>query len=97
MEINKILPIGNIEAGASRQIEPAGEKNFGQVLKETLEKVNQLQADADQAMLDMAMGEDIELHEVMILATRANVALEATIAIRNKALDAYQEIMRMQV
>ena len=47
--------------------------------------------------MQLAMGDDVDLHKVMILGTRASLALETTMAIRNKLIDAYQEIMRMQV
>jgi flagellar hook-basal body complex protein FliE len=95
MEINRILPLGKIEPEQPAESGKAG--GFGEILKNALEKVNQMQIAADQATMELAMGEDIDLHKVMILTTRANLALEATIAVRNKVLDAYQEIMRMQV
>ena len=94
MEVNRILPLEKLEVGSK---EPRGANNFGEIFKSTLQKVNQLQLAADQATMELAMGEDIDLHQVMILTTRANLALEATMAVRNKVLDAYQEIMRMQV
>lgn len=95
MEINRILPLGKMELNP--KLESGGADNFGELLKGALERVNQLQQTADQATLQLAMGEDIDLHKVMILTTRANLALETTMAVRNKVLDAYQEIMRMQV
>ena len=42
-------------------------------------------------------GENVELHEVMIAAQKASITLNATIEIRNKVIEAYQEIMRMNV
>lgn len=95
MEINRILPLGKTEPAGGSETRGAG--NFGEILKGAVEKVNQMQLAADQATMELAMGEDIDLHKVMILTTRANLALEATMAVRNKVLDAYQEIMRMQV
>mgnify|MGYP000870725376 CR=1 FL=1 len=93
MEINRILPIQTISAETKAQ--PAGD--FGEILQGMLAKVNQMQLAADQATMQLAMGEDVDLHKVMILGTRASLALETTMAIRNKLIDAYQEIMRMQV
>ena len=42
-------------------------------------------------------GEDVELHDVMIASQKASITLNATLEIRNKVVEAYQEIMRMQV
>lgn len=56
-----------------------------------------MQAAADQAVWRLAAGQADNLHEVMIAVERASIALELTIAIRNKLVEAYQEIMRMQV
>jgi len=42
-------------------------------------------------------GEEIELHQVMLAAQKAELALELTLTVRNKVVEAYQEIMRMQV
>lgn len=45
----------------------------------------------------LARGENVDLHQVMIASQKANITLQATIEIRNKVIEAYQEIMRMQV
>ncbi len=70
---------------------------FGQMLQEALAKVNNDILTAEQLAQDFALGKNVELHQVVIAAEQANLALQLTIQIRNKILDAYQEIMRMQV
>jgi len=45
----------------------------------------------------MALGENVELHDVMIASQKASITLQATMEVRNKVVEAYQEIMRMQV
>jgi flagellar hook-basal body complex protein FliE len=45
----------------------------------------------------MLAGEDISVHEVMIAAEKAKLSLDLAIQVRNKAIEAYQEIMRMQI
>jgi len=70
---------------------------FGELLAKGLEHVQSLQADADAAVLQLAMGETDNLHHVMTAVERASLALELTIAIRNRLVDAYNELMRMQV
>lgn len=71
--------------------------NFGELLAKGLEQVHVLQSDADEAVWQLAAGETDNLHHVMTTLERASLALELTIAIRNKLVEAYQEIMRMQV
>ncbi|REJ36411.1 MAG: flagellar hook-basal body complex protein FliE [Bacillota bacterium] len=67
------------------------------MLQQGLAQVNALQSAADEAIWRLAAGQADNLHEVMIAVERASIALELTIAIRNKLVEAYHEIMRMQV
>jgi len=75
----------------------AARPSFAVVLEQGLAQVSAMQAAADQAVWRLAAGQADNLHEVMIAVERASIALELTIAIRNKLVEAYQEIMRMQV
>ncbi|MBC7321278.1 flagellar hook-basal body complex protein FliE [bacterium] len=68
---------------------------FSDFLKESLEKVNQLQIEANKAVINFSTGEDIDIHRVMIAIERANLSLSIVTEIRNRLLDAYHEIMRM--
>jgi flagellar hook-basal body complex protein FliE len=62
-----------------------------------LGSVNQLTQTSDAKQRDLAMGKDVELHDVMIAAEKASVAVNLTMQIRNKLVESYQEVMRMQV
>lgn len=62
-----------------------------------LGSVNQLIQDSEALQRDLAMGKDVELHDVMIAAEKASVAVSLTMQMRNKLVEAYQEVMRMQV
>lgn len=77
-----------------RQISP---KSFSALISEGLERVHSLQTEADDSVFRLASGEGDDLHHVMAALERASLALELTIAIRNKLVESYQEIMRMQV
>jgi len=48
-------------------------------------------------MQQLATGEDVEIHEVMIAMEEADVSLRVAIAVRDKLIESYQEVMRMQV
>ena len=70
--------------------------SFQETLSQFLQEVNDLQKDAKQTVEKAVNGEINDVHQVMIAAEKASVGLELTLAIRNKLLDAYREIMRMQ-
>jgi flagellar hook-basal body complex protein FliE len=74
-----------------------GQKSFADTLKETLSSVNQLQKDSDQKIQELATGKTDDIASVMITAEKADIALRAMVQVRNKIIDAYQDIMKMQV
>jgi len=71
--------------------------NFGEVLHKKLQEVNQLQIRSDELTQQLIAGGDVELHDVMLAAEQANLALQLTVQIRNKLVEAYQELSRMQI
>ncbi len=81
----------------SATVAPQQGQGFGKTLREALHKVNELQLEADEAARNVAAGKTDELHRAVIAAEKAHLSLQLTIAIRNRALEAYQEVMRMQV
>lgn len=70
---------------------------FAGILQDAVSKVNDLQLDAEKTANDFALGKTDNIHEVMIASEKADIALQFAMQIRNKILDAYNEIMRMQV
>jgi flagellar hook-basal body complex protein FliE len=73
------------------------QQNFANTLKDAIAKVNDQQIQSDVATNKLINGENIELHEVMIASQKASITLNTTIEIRNKVVEAYQEIMRLSV
>ena len=72
-------------------------KSFGDTLTEAVTKVNALQKEADIKMQKIASGESSNISEVMVATEKADIALKLMMSVRNKVIDAYQEIMKMQV
>lgn len=72
-------------------------KSFDETLKEFVSDVNELQNQATEATNKMLSGEPIDVHEVMVAAEKAKTSFELLMELRNKTLDAYRELMRMQV
>lgn len=62
-----------------------------------LEEVNDLQKSADQMSVDFAIGKIDNIADVMIAQEKASVALQYTVQLRDKLLEAYNEIMRIQI
>ncbi|MGG5252953.1 flagellar hook-basal body complex protein FliE [Neobacillus sp. SM06] len=86
---------GGVKTASTTPFE--AQKNFASVLKESINNLNQSQNTADQLTQKLINGENVDLHQVLIASQKANITLQATVEVRNKAIEAYQEIMRMQV
>ncbi len=71
--------------------------SFGETLSQAVKDVNMLQSEASDAVQRMVSGEETDLHNVMIAAEKAKTSFDLLMEIRNKTIDAYREIMRMQV
>ncbi len=72
-------------------------EDFAQTLKEFVEWVNAQQRNAKEVREAVLRGEDVPLHRMVIEFEKAGVALNLLVEIRNKLLEGYQELMRMQV
>ncbi|MFQ5736017.1 MAG: flagellar hook-basal body complex protein FliE [Thermodesulfobacteriota bacterium] len=90
--------IGQKEAfGRIAESASNGGDTFGTVLKDSLEKVNGLQKDANKAIEGLATGEVANVHDTMIAIEKANISFNLMVQVRNKLVQAYEEIMRTQV
>jgi len=75
----------------------SSDTSFKEVFNNALHKVNNLQKEADVMAEKLATGEVDSIHQVMTAATKAKLSLDLTIEIRNKVVEAYKNIMRMQI
>ncbi|MDZ7373499.1 MAG: flagellar hook-basal body complex protein FliE [candidate division KSB1 bacterium] len=82
---------------AARASEKGEVTSFGETLKKFLSDVNELQLEANEQMEKLAAGQAENLHDVMVAVEKASISFELLLEIRNKVLEAYQEIMRMQL
>ncbi|MDR3119904.1 MAG: flagellar hook-basal body complex protein FliE [Clostridiales bacterium] len=85
------------DEGLAGLLEKGVTVSFTEMLKSGLSEVNALQSQASDLADKFAAGETDNIHEVLIAGEKADIALQLTTAIRSKILDAYQEIMRMQI
>ena len=70
---------------------------FRQLLQEQIDKVNRLQQDAKEAIEDLAAGRRDDVESVLIATQKADSAFRLLLAVRNKVVDAYDEVKQMRV
>lgn len=95
---SKSISIGSSSSmgGSSGSVGGAG-KSFSDTLNEAIQNVNELQKSSDKAIQNLATGRTDNVAEVMITSEKADIALKLMVQVRNKIIDAYQDIMKMQV
>lgn len=95
----KIDPIGNINVFKNDGVDKSesGDGTFTKMLGDKLQETQDLQNEADLTAQKLATGELTDVHTAMISAEKAELSLQYTLAIRNKLVEAYQDIMRMQI
>lgn len=81
---------------APGQTDPAN-KSFADTLKDAVGQVNTLQKESDKKAQDLATGKTTDIPEVMMAAEKADIALRMMVQVRNKIIQAYEDVMKMQV
>ncbi len=94
----KIQPINDLlpEILSPKSIEKPGGSKFENILSDFIGSVNKTQNDADKITQSFVMGDDVEIHDVMIAGEKAKTSLELLMEIRNKTVDMYKELIRME-
>ena len=80
---------------ADRKI-PVDKDSFGQWLNKSIESVNKLQQEGDNAAMRLVTGESTDIHGTMIAIQKASISMNLMMEVRNKIINAYEEIKRMQ-
>ncbi|MEO5343027.1 MAG: flagellar hook-basal body complex protein FliE [Gammaproteobacteria bacterium SHHR-1] len=90
---------GGVQGLASEPVAPGNQTSaFGEMLKNSIDKVNELQGTGNAMAKAFELGsEEYSLAEVMIAKQKASVAMQATVQVRNKFMEAYKEVMRMSL
>ena len=95
--IGQVLGVGGAGNIAAPPKTNAAGGDFGKTVVDALDNLEKTQDKADNLAVKAATGDLNDVHDYMIAATEASVQTELTVAVRNKAVEAYQEIMRMQI
>jgi len=99
MNMTGLQPIhqGLLAQDKNLQAEQAAGSSFREFLNQALQNVSQLEKESDTITNDFISGKTDSIHSVLIASEKASIAMDLVLEVRNKVLDAYSEIMRMQV
>jgi len=100
MSIGSIKSLGSVDPRNAYGVGKATgtpAPNFAKQLQNAIQEVGNLKAEAGEMVDGMVSGEVTEVHDVMIAAKEASLAFDLLLEVRNKLLEGYQEIMRMQM
>jgi flagellar hook-basal body complex protein FliE len=73
------------------------DESFNSIFQNAIDNVNQYQKEADNAVTELAVGQEKDIHKTMIALEKSAISLQMLIEIRNSVIDAYKELTRMQV
>ena len=93
--IGPVGPVGPVTPASG--VHAPAKTSFAEAIGNALEGVSAAEGKADMLAKDIASGGDTPVHELMVAMSEASLSLEMLVQVRNRALEAYQEIMRMQV
>lgn len=98
-QISQIQSINMQPLNTGNSIKSTGDvqSKFANFLKDSINQVNEAGIESNEMTNKLVKGENVDLHNVMIAAEKSNIMLQTTMEIRNKVIDAYQEMMRMQI
>jgi len=92
-----IAPLAPLSPSSKVTISEGSSANFASQLNEALTQVNDLQVKADELAKQLALSEIQDIHQVTVAMQQAQLSLQLAVQVRNKMIEAYQEIARMQV
>jgi flagellar hook-basal body complex protein FliE len=95
--IGGVANTGDLDRFVRKEKVDGSSRTFSDVLRDSVEKVNLAQSQADTAIKELVAGKAKNIHETLLTIERADASLRMMMQVRNKILDAYREIMRMQV
>ena len=94
--VNGFRGLGYARLGESKAIS-SGENIFSKVIEDSINKINDYKNVANETLTSFIKGEENEIHNVMIAMEEAKLTIQTAIEIRNKIIEAYQELSRTQM
>ena len=95
MEMTPVQMHATSHIGENQPVEPP--KSFGEFLVDALKATNELQQQSEAMNAALAAGRVEDISQVMVASQKAEISIQLALQLRNRAVSAYQELMRMQV
>jgi flagellar hook-basal body complex protein FliE len=87
---------GTLPTNPTTPSSPGAGGGFGDTLKDAIRQVNDLSDDSDQKVTELVQGDRQDVHNVMIAVEKADIAFQLMMQVRNKIVNAYQEVSKLQ-
>ena len=91
----RIDPVSSQRYQRIENAKPKRGNGFGEVINQAVDKVGNLENEADTSIVNMLQGK-ADIHETMVALQKSDLSMRLFLAVRNKAIEAYREVMRMQ-
>ena len=96
-ELRELTPTPNSDSPQALSVSAPAGSGFESLLGNFVGEVAQKQATASDTVTALLSGKNVSLHQTMISMEEANISFQMMVEVRNKLLDSYQELMRMQI
>jgi len=93
--VQPVSPFPTAATGDGRDSNSGG--GFGDLLRSVVDEANRAQVESDRALESLARGEETNVHDVMLALTRADLSFRMLVEVRDRLVEAYQEVQRMQI
>ncbi len=103
MSIHAIPAVGGaawqaqISSAGAKPVASEGANSFADTLQNAMDSVNETQQQADDKLAELAAGKTPDIHGTMIALQEADITLRTMVSVRDKVVDAYQQVMNMQI
>lgn len=93
--LKPLSPLGETAQPAGQAAKGGGD--FADMLKQALQEVNEAQATSEVEARKLMTGDGADMHSAILAVQKADVSFQMMMAVRSKLIDAYREVMRMQM
>lgn len=98
LQLNPLSPVQPLQEGSKAGASGTEQgPDFGDLLKQALSEVNQAGQAAEGEARNLMLGESADMHSAMLAVQKADLSFQMMMAVRSKLIDAYREVMRMQL
>lgn len=97
MQITEIAQIGSKVINSDNKVAEQSNSNFSDIFKHAIDNANGAQVSSDNMVQSLIKGEDVAMHDVMLSVQESQMSMQLLLEVRNKFVEAYQEINKVQI